>query len=395
MPRVLLTFEPPDGGVAQHVLELAKALPERGFEVELAGPPDASLVYGAIDPQVPVHRLGYRRGYGSPRADARAARGLAKVVREGRFDLVHAHSAKAGVLARTVLAGRRPPVVYSPHCFPFVGDFGTGRRLFATGVERLLAPAAARIICVCDDELETGAAAGIARRRMRVVHNGSPSVDPQLTPSPELTAFRGRDGILVGSVAVLREQKRVDVLIDAAPAILAADPRARVAIIGDGPLEPELRVRATSLGLAGEPRFGFFPFNPPAAQALSPLDVYVLPSSWEAFPIGVLEALSCGVPQVATDVGGTREAVVDARTPGADPDQETGLLVPPADHRALAAAVCELLPDAARRQRMADASRTRHAEHFTIDTMADQIAAVYRDVLGRAQRAATRHTPST
>lgn len=381
MPRVLLTFEPPDGGVAEHVLQLARALPARGFEVELAGPQAAPLVYEALGGELPVHRLDYVRGYGAPGTDLAAARGLARLVRGGGFDLVHAHSAKAGVIARGVLAGRLPPVVYSPHCFPFVGDFGAARRIFATSVERLLAPATARIVCVCDDELETGAAAGIARKRMRVVHNGSPAHGGTVVASPELERFRG-DGVLVGSVAVLREQKRVDVLIDAAPAILAADPRARVAIIGNGPLEGELHARATALGLAGEPRFGFFPYTPPAATALLALDVYVLPSSWEAFPIGVLEALEAGVPQVATDVGGTREAVVDQRlavhAPG---QQETGLLVPPAEPQALAAAVNQLVADPARRRRMATASRVRHAAHFTIDAMADGIAGVYREVL--------------
>jgi glycosyltransferase involved in cell wall biosynthesis len=233
---------------------------------------------------------------------------------------------------------------------------------------------------------------GIADRRMRVIHNGSKAMPAGTEPSPELEAFRGADGVLIGSVAVLREQKRIDVLIDAAPSILAADPRARVAIIGNGPLNEELRARATALGLAGEPRFGFFPFVPPAFPSLAALDVYVLPSSWEAFPIGVLEAMACGAPQVATDVGGTREAVVDGygrAARRADPDrspgtveEETGLLVPPADPQALSRAVLELVRDPARRQRMADASRARHAEHFTLSVMADKIAAAYREVLG-------------
>ena len=89
----------------------------------------------------------------------------------------------------------------------------------------------------------------------------------------------------------------------------------------------------------------------------------MLPSSWEAFPIGVLEALACGVPQVATDVGGTREAV----TP------ETGILVPPRDPDALADAVLELL----RRRRAPRADgRSRHAsvhaERFTLERMVER-----------------------
>jgi glycosyltransferase involved in cell wall biosynthesis len=391
VPKVLLTFEPPDGGVAEHVLQLARELPARGFAVELAGPLAGDFVYGQLGDSVPVHRLDFRRGYGDPRADARAGRQLARLVKTGGYDLVHAHSAKAGVIARVALAGRTPPVVYSPHCFPFIGDFGAPRRIFATTVERVLAPAAERILCVCEDERQQGRSVGIAARRMQVIVNGSKAMPAGTEPSAELEAFRGDDGVLIGSVAVLREQKRIDVLIDAAPAILAADPRARIAIIGNGPLNEELQERATQLGLKGEPRFAFFPFVPPAFPQLSALDVYVLPSSWEAFPIGVLEAMACGTPQVATDVGGTREAVVDGYGRAArrsDPDRpadtiedETGLLVPPADPQALAKAVLALVRDPARRQRMADASRARHAEHFTLGVMADKVAAAYRDAL--------------
>ena len=102
-------------------------------------------------------------------------------------------------------------------------------------------------------------------------------------------------------------------------------------IAGDGPEREALRA-------AADPRVVFEPFRGSAPQHLRELAVYVLPSSWEAFPIGVLEALACGVPQVATDVGGTREAV----TP------ETGILIEPRDPEALADAVIELLRDPAR-----------------------------------------------
>jgi glycosyltransferase involved in cell wall biosynthesis len=94
----------------------------------------------------------------------------------------------------------------------------------------------------------------------------------------------------------------------------------------------------------------------------------VLPSSWEAFPIGVLEAMACGVPQVATDVGGTREAL-------------TPVLVAPNDPDALADAILALLADDERRAELAARSRAVHAERFTVERMVAGTAAVYDQVL--------------
>jgi glycosyltransferase involved in cell wall biosynthesis len=132
-----------------------------------------------------------------------------------------------------------------------------------------------------------------------------------------------------------------------------------------------LGARADALGL--DERVAFLSFTGPASRHLRALDVYVLPSAWEAFPIGVLEAQACGVPQVATDVGGTREAVV----------AETGVLVPPRDPGALALAVTGILRDGERRHAMAAASRQRHALHFGLEPMLDATAALYRRVIAQ------------
>lgn len=371
MPRVLLAAQPPDGGTVEVLAELARGLFAHGWEVEVAGPREGARYAELETSGVAVHRLPLLPGYGSPREDAVAARGLARLLRTGRFDLVHTHSAKAGVLGRLVAAPLRVPLVHSPHCFPFLSlNYSARRRQLAAGIERALAPLARRIVCVCEDERREALQRHIAGEdRLRVVHNGVPACAPA-TPPPELAAASAR-GPVAATVSVLRDQKRVDVFVAAAPAILAAVPDATLAVVGDGPLRPQLEQQAASLGLAGDPRFMFAGFVPPAAGVLAALDVYVLSSDYEAFPVAVLEALACGVPQVATAVGGTPEAVTD----------QTGRLVAPRDPDALAAAVIELLRAPQARAAMGEASRRRHAQHFGVERMVAQTAAVYAEAL--------------
>jgi len=374
MARIALVCEPPDGGAAEHAAQLARGLAAYGHEAVLFAPE-------AFAPAVDFVPLTFRRDYAHPREDARALGRLARELRG--FDLIHAHSAKAGVLGRLAGWSARRPVVYTPHGFPFVGEMREARRVFSHVVERLLAPPTAAIIGVCAFERDLARANQLHPRMLAVVHNGCPPceaadgeaapggggalADPAMAAGGEAAPGRGQARLVVGTVSALRRGKGVDVFLDAAPAILAAVPAAELVIAGDGPQAAELKAHAN----AGLVRWE--PYRPPASNHLRELDVYVLASSWEAFPIGPLEALACGVPQVVTEVGGTREAVVP----------ETGLLIPPRDPGALASAVVELLQDPSRRAAMRTASRERHAAHFTIDRMVAGTAAVYDRVLSR------------
>jgi glycosyltransferase involved in cell wall biosynthesis len=365
--RVALVCEPPHGGVAEHVTQLALGLGARGFDPVVLCPSDFRTAGALRSAGCRVAEVDLRRDYAHPHRDAAAMRAVGRVLRRERVELVHAHAAKAGVVGRLAarLLGR--PALYTPHCFPFVGEVSEARRRFALAVERALAPATAAIVCVCEDEREV-ARASSQRAPLEVIHNGCPPCEGG-EPDPRLAGA----GPVVGAVTVLRRQKAVEVLLEAAPAVLAAVPDARIAIVGDGPERAALGAHAAALGL--DERVAFLPFTGPPSRHLRALDVYVLPSAWEAFPIGVLEAQACGVPQVATDVGGTREAVVP----------ETGVLVPPRDPGALALALTELLQDPERRRSMAEASRQRHARRFGLEPMLDATASLYRRVAAQVR----------
>lgn len=369
MRRVLLVFEPPDGGVAEQVLQLARLLPQQGWATAVAGPADAAIYPALTQEGIATTRLDIDRGI-DPRRYLRSGRQLTTLLHDGGFDIVHAHSSKAGGLARLAAKVAGVPAVYTPHCYAFVGPQGAARRVAVRAVERGLAPLTAATICVASDERRVALAAQIGKpEHLHVVHNAASACAEEAEPDPELAAFAAQ-GPLAGVVTALRPQKAVEVFLEAAPTILASVPEARLAVVGNGPEQSALELHARQLGL--DERVRFFDFHRPASRQLRSLDVFVLPSLWEAFPISVLEALACGVPQVATAVGGTGEAVADG---------ETGLLCPPGDPEALAVPVVSLLRDADKRRRMAEASRARHAALFTLDRMAAETATVYGSVL--------------
>ena len=153
------------------------------------------------------------------------------------------------------------------------------------------------------------------------------------------------------------------------PALLAEHPEARVAVAGRGPDHELLEARARALGvghafhLVGETN-GPMPL-------LAGANIFVSASWAESFPYNVLEAMAVGLPVVATDVGGTGEAVEDG---------VSGLLVPPRDPGALAGAISRLLDDPELRRRFGQSGRERVAGQFTVEAMVEGTLEVYRQV---------------
>jgi glycosyltransferase involved in cell wall biosynthesis len=179
---------------------------------------------------------------------------------------------------------------------------------------------------------------------------------------------------LAGMVSVLRPQKDPLLAVRAVARLVERGQMpGRLAIVGNGPIEHEVRDEIERLRV--EQHVRWFPYRGSVGPYLAALDMFVLPSAWEALPLSLLEAMSCGLPIVATAVGGTPEAVRDG---------VTGRVVPHGDEDALAGALRDLLADPLALARMGQAGREAHERRFQIDRMVDATAGVYRDVLGVA-----------
>lgn len=353
------------GGAHVHVRDLACALLQRGHEVTVLvggrGPFTGELEVRGVPYRSLVHLVRPIR----PGTDLRGAVELRRALAELRSDLVSTHSSKAGWLGRMAARSLGIPVVFTAHGWAFTeGVPERERRLYALA-ERLAAPFADRIITVSeyDRELALRYRVACAKKLVRV-HNGMPDIDP---------AYRSRPGVQPPTlVMVARFEPQKDHLTLFRALTELRELSWELELIGDGPLWETMRVEAQRLGL-GE-RVAFLGARKDVAERLGKAQAFVLVSNWEGFPRSILEAMRAGLPVVASDVGGVREAVVDG---------ETGFLVPRGDVAILCDRLRRLLQDPGMRVRMGTAGRRRYERHFTFEQMLDKTLKVYEEVVGK------------
>jgi glycosyltransferase involved in cell wall biosynthesis len=212
---------------------------------------------------------------------------------------------------------------------------------------------------------------GVPARKVATISNG---VDRQIfVPHAARPKLRR-----VVVVANLRPEKRHDVLIDAAPEVLRHFPDARFEIVGGGPGLRSLQARTVDQGVAHA--FAFVGHDEEVATRLRTADIFVLPSESEAFPNAVLEAMSAGLPIVASGVGGMLELIDDHRT---------GLLVPPGDPNALARGICRLMADQPLGARLGEAASHEVRGRYSFDRMTAAFEALYLSELARRGIAST------
>lgn len=353
------------GGASIHVRDLAGAMLERGHQVMVIvggrGPVTGQLAAAGV----PFRSMEFLRRAINPARDLRALGEIAAALRDWRPDLVSTHTAKAGWLGRAACRWLGLPVIYTPHGWS-IGSRISARTgpLFALA-EKLASRWASAIICVCEYEKRLALAQKVATaEKLRVVHNGVRDVAAALLAKPGLNPVR------ICSVARFASPKDHATLL-ASLAALRSQPW-ELHLVGEGPLELELRRMAAQSGIAERVRF--LGYQPHPEGALSSAQLFVLSSRSEGFPRSVLEAMRAGLPVIASEVGGVGEAI----TGGVD-----GLLVPPGGRDALSSAIAALIADAPRRERMGAAARFAYESRFRLQTMVENTVRIYASVLNK------------
>jgi glycosyltransferase involved in cell wall biosynthesis len=199
---------------------------------------------------------------------------------------------------------------------------------------------------------------GLSEGSVEVIYNGVEDFRVERRPAP--------NGPVIGTIARHTDQKGLDVLMRAVPDV----PGARFVLVGDGPDRATLEALAHELGVAD--RVEFAGWSEDSRRDLGGFDVFVLPSRYEGLPLALVDSMLAGLPVVASRVGSIPEAITDG---------EQGLLVPPEDPAALAAALRRVAEDEPLRQRLGSAARSKAVGRFTADAMARRYEQLYERII--------------
>ena len=291
------------------------------------------------------------------------------LIRRGRFAVVNTHSPVAAVVGRLAAwLARVPVIIYTVHGFYFHDGTPWWKRRCLVALEWLLGKITSAFMFVSDEDRRTALREGIARdpAMATTIYNGVNLEEYQEKGSSPQEAAEMRKSLgipasatVVGIVGRVVREKGYLEFAEMAELVSAGRSDAYFLAVGDAlpsdrdGIAAKFRKRIRAAGL--EERFRFTGFTDRVRDYLQVMDIFVLSSYREGFPRSVLEAMGCGLPVVATNIRGCREAVVDG---------ETGLLVPPRNGTALAEAVGRLLEDPNLAVSMGRAGRERAVRLF-------------------------------
>lgn len=345
---------------------LAAALPQFGFEVVFAALKCDQFAERRLHRDVPLYDVPMRGKF-----DLRPARALAELAIQEHCAIVHTHTVRAALVGRPAAQRAGLPMVHHLHSPTSADSTRRLTNLFNTLVERIGTFRIAGAIAVSNSLAEYGVRHGIPRNRVTVVHNGVP-IAGEL---PDRAAPRGR--WTLGMTALFRPRKGLETLLEALAVLRRRGHDVGLRAVGKfetAEYERQITDLVERHGLTDAIEWRGFRSNVVAEFAA--MDLFVLPSLFgEGLPMVLLEAMSLGVPVVASRVEGVPEAL------RADID---GLIVPPGDVTALADAIERHLTGDVDRQALRASARARQVECFSDVSMAAGTARVYRRVLSGA-----------
>ena len=365
------------GGAQDNTLLTAELHDRDRYEVHLAAGAEVTLHDRARASADAFHSIPSLRNPIHPLHDLHALWQIVALIKKHRFDIVHTHSSKAGLLGRLAarLAGV-PIVVHTIHGSAFhPGQPAWKSRLFQS-LERAARPMADYILTLSDSDRSELSAVGIVDpERSRTVYTGMDESRLVPTPGVQRSDTRQSLGVSERDLLILMvgrhdRQKAPDILVRAFARVAPRHPHAILALAGDGPIRPEVEELARQLGIADRVRFLGTRSDIP--DLLIAADIFSFSSLREAMGRAMLEAMLLGRPVVVPRTSGIPEAVIEG---------ETGLLFPVGDSDRLAEQLQYLLDRPDERARLGAAGQAHVRSLFGADTMVRSIEEVYDALL--------------
>jgi glycosyltransferase involved in cell wall biosynthesis len=351
------------GGAQSHVRELSLELRSLGHDVTvITGAPGifTDQLRRAGIPWLPVRSLVRPV---RPHRDVAALVELWCALRQLKPDLVCAHTAKAGSLARAAARLHHIPSVFTPHGWSILDRSSLRTNPLFGWAERMAGRLGTRVINVCEYERVLAQRLGVCpAKALEVVHNGIAEI-----PLARLRPIEAQPPVIV-MVARFASQKDHGTLLQALSGLLCME--WRLLLVGEGELKPRAVAQIDALGLSG--RVSILPPESDVSRLLMEAQIFVLSTNFEALPISILEAMRASLPVVATDVGGIAESVRH---------EETGLLVRRADVAGLRDALARMITGPALRVALGTAGRRLWSAQFTASAMTARTVEVYKRAL--------------
>ncbi len=373
--KILLVITLSEIGGAQKVLyHIAAGMDPGLFDVSVACAPGGELVRW-------LQELGYVRVIEieelkrdiSPLNDLKALLKLYQLMKKNKYDVVHCHSSKAGVLGRLAawLAGV-PKIIFTVHGWGINEYQGPLKRFLYIWAERLAGLLSTKVVCVSESDILKGKSLKLVdAQKLKVIYNGLPA------SVKEKGAFReelgiGENDIVIGTIARLAVQKHPHFFLEVAKKLLAgakcmAEGRQLFfVIIGDGPLRADCEEYINRNSLIG--RVFLLGAREEAAKLVQDFDIFVLFSRWEGLPLTIIEAMLAGVPVVANNVGGVGELVEN---------EKTGLLIGGLQVEAAVQALEKLIFNREQRLSLGISGQRKALALFSVDKMVKNYYILY------------------
>ncbi len=368
------------GGAQENTIFTVEGLVEKGYEVDLvSGPstgPEGSLEKRILDKKIPLITVRELVRQIHPLYDILALVKLIRLFREKKYDVVHTHSAKAGILGRIAAkaAGRKTLVIHSVHGLSF-HEYQSGLlNFFYISSEKIAAAFTDHFICVGEVMKEKSLKAGIGKNaQYSVIYSGF-DVQPYLDADSRRNDIRKRLGIgegqqVIGMIGRLYHLKGQEYLMKAFAEIAAKIPETRLLLVGDGILRKSLEEYAREKGI--EDKVIFTGLVPPETIPgyVSAMDILAHTSLREGLPKAVAQGFAGGKAVVAFDVDGSRELVINGKT---------GFLIPPRDEGMLKEKLLWLLQNPGESHIMGNKGRERVEDLYPVHKMVERIENIYK-----------------